>query len=161
MSKRHIPESHTAHPNVTPLIDIIMCLIIFFMLVAKIGVTTGAEEIKIPKTIYGTKISDMGNTLTLNIPDASNNISSDMPTVRALVAHSKDETPVMQTLPLLDSSGQNQLLITLEYYKQQFADFKVIIRADGEQNWRAIQPVLLTINQAGVRNVFYNTEQEK
>ena len=37
MAKHHIPDSHSAHPNVTPLIDIIMCLIIFFMLVAKIG----------------------------------------------------------------------------------------------------------------------------
>ena len=69
MSKRHIPESHTAHPNVTPLIDIIMCLIIFFMLVAKIGVDTGAQKIDIPTTILGTKIKDMGNTLVLNIPD--------------------------------------------------------------------------------------------
>ena len=65
MSKRHIPESHQAHPNVTPLIDIIMCLIIFFMLVAKIGVTTGAEKINIPTTVLGIKIDDMSNTLTL------------------------------------------------------------------------------------------------
>ena len=37
MRRYHIPDSHGNHPNVTPLIDIVMCLIIFFMLVAKIG----------------------------------------------------------------------------------------------------------------------------
>src|SRR6201747_2616456 len=68
MKKRHIPESHTAHPNVTPLIDIVMCLIIFFMLVAKIGVTTGADAtIQPPETILGSKIEDIGNALTLNV----------------------------------------------------------------------------------------------
>jgi biopolymer transport protein ExbD len=33
-----MPAAHATHPNVTPLIDIVMCLIIFYMLVAKIGV---------------------------------------------------------------------------------------------------------------------------
>jgi hypothetical protein len=60
MSKRHIPESHAAHPNVTPLIDVVMVLIVFFMLVAKIGVSTGADEkIKIPASILGIDIKDM------------------------------------------------------------------------------------------------------
>ena len=48
MGKHHMPESHAAHPNVTPLIDVVMCLIIFFMLVAKIGVSTGAEKMELP-----------------------------------------------------------------------------------------------------------------
>ena len=44
MKKAHMPDSHTAHPNVTPLIDIVMCLIIFYMLVAKIGVNLGQDQ---------------------------------------------------------------------------------------------------------------------
>jgi hypothetical protein len=47
-----------------------MCLIIFFMLVAKIGVTSGADpNIKPPSTFLGAKIEDMGNTITLNVRD--------------------------------------------------------------------------------------------
>src|SRR5579862_1887819 len=100
MSKRHIPESHSAHPNVTPLIDIIMCLIIFFMLVAKIGVTTGADKIDIPTTVLGSKITNMSNTLTLNIPDKLN---ADLPLVSALVKPPGGGNPTMTNLALQDS----------------------------------------------------------
>ena len=42
----------SAEINVTPLIDVVMCLIIFFMLVAKIGVDTGADQrISIPASL--------------------------------------------------------------------------------------------------------------
>src|SRR5580698_10262436 len=68
MRRRPMPEIREGGVNVTPLIDIAMCLIIFFMLVAKIGVTTGAVAMPdLVQSILGTKIEDMGNTLTLNI----------------------------------------------------------------------------------------------
>ena len=43
MKRRHLQESHAAHPNVTPLIDIVMCLIIFYMLVAKTHTRISSE----------------------------------------------------------------------------------------------------------------------
>src|SRR3954464_3902492 len=68
MKKHKMPEMKEGGVNVTPLIDIVMCLIIFFMLVAKIGVTSGADpHIKPPSTLLGAKIEDMGNTFTLNV----------------------------------------------------------------------------------------------
>ena len=157
MAKRHIPESHSAHPNVTPLIDIIMCLIIFFMLVAKIGVTTGAEKIDIPTTMLGSKIDDMGNTLTLNVP----NHIGDTPIVRALVPSSGGGEPSVQNLDLHSAvTGQNQLKNVLMMYKAQKPDFKVIVRADQNLDWRFIEPVLLSCNEAGVRTLDYNTSKE-
>jgi biopolymer transport protein ExbD len=159
MAKRHIPESHSAHPNVTPLIDIIMCLIIFFMLVAKIGVTTGAEKIDIPATFLGTKIDDMSNTLTLNIPDKLN---ADDPQVNALVKPVGGGDPAMRPLNLHDPvTGQNQLLNTLKYYKSQNPEFKVIIRAKADLDWRFIEPVVFACNDAGVRSINYDTQQAK
>ena len=66
--RRGIQEIKEGNVNVTPLIDIVMCLIIFFMLVAKIGVTTGADSTIVPpETILGDKIEDIGNSLTLNV----------------------------------------------------------------------------------------------
>src|SRR5438270_6818406 len=65
--KKGMPHAHGSEVNVTPLIDVIMCLIIFFMLVAKIGVATGAKNMDLPFSYLGKTIDDMGNTLTLNI----------------------------------------------------------------------------------------------
>ena len=68
MKKHSMPEMKEGGVNVTPLIDIVMCLIIFFMLVAKIGVARGVDKvIKLPDSM-GERIKDMGQTLlTLNI----------------------------------------------------------------------------------------------
>src|SRR5687767_9494254 len=66
--KRGMPASHSEHPNVTPLIDIVMCLIIFYMLVAKIGVDSGKEKsIQLPHSWQGVKLNDLGSTVTLNV----------------------------------------------------------------------------------------------
>jgi biopolymer transport protein ExbD len=163
MSKRHIPESHSAHPNVTPLIDIIMCLIIFFMLVAKIGVTTGADsKIIIPTSIIGTKIDDMSNTLTLNIPEENmRNADSEHPIVHALVTPIGGGKAADTTLLLKDPTGQNVLFNTLNYYKKQNDKFKVIIRASADLDWRFIEPVLLTCQDAGIVSINFNTAKAK
>ena len=81
MKRHRMPDIKEGGVNVTPLIDIVMCLIIFFMLVAKIGVSTGAEKMAIPETIQGKRIDDMGNTLTLNVRSGA----GDEPFVTALV----------------------------------------------------------------------------
>ena len=99
MRKHGMPEAHAAHPNVTPLIDVVMCLIIFFMLVAKIGVSTGADQkITIPATIRGAEIKDMGNTLTLTVQAGS----PGMPFITALV---KDEVRELKLVDRLTTRG--------------------------------------------------------
>src|SRR5271154_77503 len=112
MKKRHIPEARSAHPNVTPLIDIVMCLIIFFMLVAKIGVSTGAEKMEIPASIMGNPITDMDNTLTLNVRPGA----VDEPQVTALVKNAKGESRQTELkLP--------ELVATLKLYRSQNDQF--------------------------------------
>lgn len=152
MARRHIPESHTSHPNVTPLIDIMMCLIIFFMVVAKIGVTTGAEKMDIPSTVLGTNIKDMGNTLTLNVRSGI----LDEPLVTALVKGDIRPTELKLHDP---ATGQNQLLNTLKLYKSQNPQFKVIVRGEADMAYRFLQPVLTTCAEANVRNVDFNTKK--
>ena len=69
MKKHSMPEMKEGGVNVTPLIDIVMCLIIFFMLVAKIGVSTGAAKMELPETLIGTKIEKLGDNLVVNVLD--------------------------------------------------------------------------------------------
>jgi biopolymer transport protein ExbD len=161
MRKHGMPESHSAHPNVTPLIDVVMCLIIFFMLVAKIGVSTGADQkIKIPATIRGTEIKDMGNTLTLNVQPGPLN----QPFVTALV---KDE---VRELKLVDpTNGVRQLFVELSHIrngrdgklgtKDDNIDFKVIIRGAEDMPYSILEPVLKTCAEAQVKNVNFNTRR--
>ena len=91
--KRHsMPDMKEGGVNVTPLIDIVMVLIIFFMLVAKIGVSRGEDEsIPLPSAILGVSLDSLSNTLTLNI---HYNRSGEEPLVSALINGTMKEIPV-------------------------------------------------------------------
>src|SRR2546423_15703267 len=108
MRRRHMPEAHATHPNVTPLIDVVMCLIIFFMLVAKIGVSRGIDrDIDIPASILGQDLKDPGNALTLNVAPGP----GDQPMVTALV---ETTTNAPQELKIMDpTTGKRPLLEVL------------------------------------------------
>jgi biopolymer transport protein ExbD len=161
MRKRGMPENHVAHPNVTPLIDIVMCLIIFFMLVAKIGVDTGADrQIRIPATIQGQEIKDMGNTLTLNVQEGP----LEQPLITAMVRGEVRE------LKLVDpTNGVRQLLVELQRLRlgadmkegtpDDNPDFKVILRGSEDMAYRFLEPVLRTCADAKVKNVNFNTRK--
>ncbi len=69
MKKHSMPEMKEGGVNVTPLIDVVMCLIVFFMLVAKIGVKTGATKLDLPETVFGKKIDELGDNIILNVTD--------------------------------------------------------------------------------------------
>jgi len=83
MKRHRMPDVKEGGVNVTPLIDIVMVLIVFFMLVAKIGVTRGEDsDIPLPSTILGKKLDTLSNTLTLN---AHWNHNGDEPVLDAMV----------------------------------------------------------------------------
>ena len=169
MRRHGPPVSHTSHPNVTPLIDVMLCLIIFFMLVARIGVNTGADEsIVIPATVLGSKIEDMGNTLLLNVRPGIG--GDDRPQVSGLIG-AVGKPPAVQEIKLVDpNTGRRQLADVLKYYRYgtdlkpggvgsagDNDEFKVILRVERDLAFRQLQPVLEATTEAGVPGVAYET----
>src|SRR5688572_29001291 len=150
MRRHKMPDAHASHPNVTPLIDIVMCLIIFYMLVAKIGVNTGQDaKIELPTSLLGITIKDMGNTVTLNVARPA---VGDAPDVTML----NPKTGQMETLKLLDGT-KRPLAAFLKMLRGsgdlENKEFKVIIRADSDLEYRFLEPVLITCSEAAVKNV--------
>ena len=152
MKSHRMPAVKEGGVNVTPLIDIVMCLIIFFMLVAKIGVSTGAEKMEIPETVWGLKIDDMGNTLLLNVRRGA----ADEPRITALVNEKPQELRVSQ----MGASGkmESPLVDVLTKLRNRNEEFRIIIRAEKDLPYRYLEPVLLAAGQASVKNVNFNTK---
>ena len=148
--RSRMPEMKNGGVNVTPLIDIVMCMIIFFMLVARIGVSTGAEPMEIPATVLGTKIDDMGNTLTLNVRAGV----GDEPLVTALI----DGKPCRFAAGQRGPAGAPQLAAVLAALQKKNPEFKVIIRGEKEMAYRYLEPVLAACSQANVARVNFNTK---
>jgi biopolymer transport protein ExbD len=152
-----MPAVRGSEVNVTPLIDVVMVLIVFFMLVAKIGVTTGAEAMDLPATILGARIEDMGNTLTLNVRQGPR----DETVVTALVSGKKEELkildPATRRRPLLEVLNYFRFGKDLKDPRDDNPEFKVIIRAEKDMPYRFLEPVLLACAEARLKNVNFNT----
>src|SRR5688500_1242407 len=153
MKKHSMPEMKESGVNVTPLIDIVMCLIIFFMLVAKIGITSGADpNIKPPSTLLGSKIKDMGNTITLNVRDPVTveeeraaktgetpaplpEVVRKHPRVTAMVEAGKEPRP----LAIITPSGDRELRRVLSALVQNNPKLRVIILADKDLRYQLME----------------------
>jgi biopolymer transport protein ExbD len=161
--KKGMPAVHGSEVNVTPLIDVIMCLIIFFMLVAKIGVSTGSNaKVNLPYTYLGKKIDDMGNTLTLNLLGVG--VDPNAPTgmqVTALVDGQEKDLP-FEPVKVAGDKPTSPLQETVRQMKVKFKDqFKVILRTDKELPYSQVQQVLAICAVVGADKLEFATKQGK
>ena len=153
MKKRHMPDMKEGGVNVTPLIDIVMVLIVFFMLVAKIGVSRGEDnDIPLPSTILGANLKDLSNTLTINV---HYNKSGDEPILSALVKGEKRELHIQKKYT---SGTDEELKRVLVAFQQAHNDANVIIRADKDLPYHQLEQVLLEVANASIGNVSYETK---
>src|SRR3954469_12531534 len=150
--KKGMPAVHGNEVNVTPLIDVVMCLIIFYMLVAKIGVSQGNEQMDLAKSYLGKQVDDLGNTLTLNLlpvgdmerikakNEAERIAPSEMQVV-ALVDGERRDLPILKDLG--GGTIQHPLREVLVKMKARYKEnFKVIIRADADLPFVLVQGAL-------------------
>ena len=157
MRSRHLmPEIKEGGVNVTPLIDIVMVLIIFFMLVAKIGVTTGADPtIDPPETILGVSLKDLGNTLTLNVRGGPR---LEEPIVTALVEKGDREPREIKILERRGGTVDTPLERVLSAFRQTNPNAKLIILGEKDLQYHLLEQVLITAANAKITNVNFQTK---
>ncbi len=147
--KRYIPPAGGG-VNITSLCDIMLSLLIFFMLVSKRGLDTGADtEMELPQTILGINIEDLGNTVTLNVYPGG----AEEPEVTTLDPYTGERLYLRITEP----SGRRPLEEFLSTARRHNPDLKVIIRGAVDLPYRYLEPVLRTIAAAQVTNVNFAT----
>jgi biopolymer transport protein ExbD len=159
-----MPEMKEGGVNVTPLIDVVMCLIIFFMLVAKIGVAGFADPtIDTPASILGKELKDKASTLTLNVRGGQQ--GSDQPFVTALV---EGGTGGLQEIKLLEpGTSRRPLLEVLKKLRKgdpahgvpENRNFAVIVHGDKDMAYRFLEPVLITCAEAGIQKLDFETKK--
>jgi biopolymer transport protein ExbD len=139
-----MPALRDTGVNVTPLIDIVMCMIIFFMLAAKIGVADGADRsIEIPVSILGKQLSK-GGKLTINVRELNQ-----QPYVTAMVDPTTG-TPI--EIKLIDPATRKRpLLETLKRLRGNNENFQVILRVDKDVSYASLAQVLETCSEAQIK----------
>ena len=156
MRRHRMPAIQEGNVNVTPLIDIVMCLIIFFMLVAKIGVTTGADStIQPPETILGVAIKDLGNTLTLNVRGGPR---LEEPIVTALAEQGDREPREIKILERRGGAVDKPLERVLTAFRQTNPNAKLIILGEKDLQYHLLEQVLISAANAKITNVNFQTK---
>ena len=131
------PES-TGHINVTPLIDVVMCLIIFFLLVGRLASQQG-KPISLPSTGVGE--TDPTPRLVIAIAPTTTVGSPEL---------LLDGTPVsLAELPSMLKSRLGEAAATAP----------LAIRADRRLSWGEVRPVVEACRSAGLTSVKLVTER--
>jgi len=132
---------HSDHVNVTPLIDVIMCLIIFFLLCGQFAKEEANDRVRIPQADLGLEMADQRGRLLINVVP-NGNAAPDV-VIRAEIIR-----PDNLTGYLLKEKADNP-------------DVKVIIRADQDTPYNFISPVLVACAQANITSVNFATRKKE
>ena len=151
MRRRGLEPMHDEHVNVTPLIDVMMCLIIFFLLCGQLAKDESSGQVRIPKADNGQEMPEQRGRLLINLlPREHQDDAATMPL-------NPDEQPEIwirgKRVPLSD------LTAYLKKEKQETPDVKVILRADEEVTYNWISPVLVSCAAADIRSVNFATKK--
>lgn len=143
LAKKHV--GGLGSPNITPLCDIMLSLLIFFMLVSRVGIETGADEdMTLPEVLRGVEIEDFGNTITLNVYPVDRDGGTEVSTL----------LPLTSELKYLVAGGpEDAVTPLLRSLVAQNPNLKLIIRGDESLEYRYMEPVLLAASRAQVASV--------
>jgi biopolymer transport protein ExbD len=143
MRRKGLEPMHSDHVNVTPLIDVIMCLIIFFLLCGQFAKDEANDRVEVPTAREGLKMTDQRGSLLINVVPLAGAGAGAAPDI------------VVRT----ESISPDRLAGYLLKEKQANPEVKVIIRADQEIAYNYISPVLVACAQANIKSVNFSTRK--
>ncbi|HVS69788.1 MAG TPA: biopolymer transporter ExbD [Phycisphaerae bacterium] len=141
---------HDEHVNVTPLIDVVMCLIIFFMICGKLAKDEANDTVKIPTASLGQELADQRDRLIINVVHAPGSEHEGR-----IDASVEPEIYVRG-----EQVSQAALADYLDREKRDAPDIKVILRADRGLAYDWIAPILISCAQANIKSVNFSTKPD-
>jgi biopolymer transport protein ExbD len=125
--KTHLDEQPTL--NLTPMIDMVFLLIIFFMV--------------------GTKFTELERKIGLRVPEVADKGALTAAPERKIVNVYRDGTVTMDQAPVTLA----QLTDRLAAARGQYSDLGVLVRGDAQSEFQGVASVLNACKQAGIREL--------
>ncbi|MBX3359104.1 MAG: biopolymer transporter ExbD [Phycisphaeraceae bacterium] len=131
--------------NVTPLIDVVMCLIIFFLLVGKLASDRG-QQVRLPETKVGEKVRAT-DPLIVDVTTVDPGETAWLGGAARVTVAGRD----VRDADALEAIIRGRLL--------DRPATAVEIRADRELSYGAVEPILRACGKAGAKSVRLATEK--
>lgn len=146
------PRSALEAINVTPLIDVVMCLIIFFLIVGKLSTDRGTP-VRLPKSIRGMEETSPTVMIVTIAPAAAPGAASDaQPTGWAALGVSvQADGQVTDDSKALEAAVRGRLA--------ESPGLSIQVRGDESLAFGAVEPVLRACGQAGAKSVRFAAQR--
>jgi biopolymer transport protein ExbD len=141
MKRKGMQPMHSQHINVTPLIDVIMCLIIFFLLCGQFA-KDESKAVALPFAQLGQEVDKQGQLLINVVAKQDATQSPD------IYVGAQQVTGDTLASFLHDEHSRNP-------------DLKVMIRADMSVTYERISPILVACAQANITSVNFSTRRKE
>ena len=125
--KTHLDEQPAL--NLTPMIDIVFLLIIFFMV--------------------GTKFTELERKIGLQVPEVADKGALTAAPERKIVNVYRDGTLTLDQSPVT----LDELTAELAAFRSQYEDLGVLVRGDAKGKFQGVASVLNACRQAGIRDL--------
>ncbi|MHC4178401.1 MAG: ExbD/TolR family protein [Planctomycetota bacterium] len=125
--KTHLDEQPTL--NLTPMIDIVFLLIIFFMV--------------------GTKFTELERKIGLRVPEVTDKGALTAAPERRIINVFRDGTVALDQVPVTLDELTGQLAAA----RSQYSDLGVLVRGDAQGEFQLVASVLNACKQAGIRDL--------
>lgn len=126
--------------NVTPLIDVVMCLIVFYLIVAKLASDRQAEVV-LPSSRVGEEVIEAA-TLVVNVAQAADGTGA-----ARIIAEGRE-------------LSSEELVVLLQSRREAGRLSGVQLRADRALPFASVQPVLRAAREAGLGSVTLVTSRQ-
>ncbi len=125
--KTHLDEQPAL--NMTPMIDIVFLLIIFFMV--------------------GTKFTELERKIGLRVPEVTDKGALTAAPQRRIINVFRDGTVTLDRVPVTLDELTSQLAAA----RSQYSDLGVLVRGDAQGEFQLVASVLNACKQAGIRDL--------
>ncbi len=152
MRRRKITGSHATFEgiNATPLIDVVMCLIIFFLVVGKLATDRG-YAVPLPGSKVGQDESS-ANVMVVTVAQRADGRQAAGSVWDRLGITVQADGEVCPDVAFLEASVRSRL--------KKAKDTSIQVRGDKFLQFGQIEPVLRACGQAGAKSVRFATEKE-
>ena len=134
----HLTQSRELRVNMTPMIDVVFLLIIFFLVSSHLARQESQLPLPLPEAVSGEEMDRQGERVVVNV-----------------LADGK----LMLAGREVDAAELQQRLVFEK--ENRAADLEVRIRGDRTVPFQAVQPILLVISKSGISNVTFSVVQRK
>jgi len=146
MARRIIEGMHDEHVNVTPLIDIVMCLIIFFLVAGKLAKEEASEGISVPQAGQSRELADQQNRIIVNVKFRNPKVGIAEGTIIEI-----------RKREIMPGQLATEFRAEVARLGSEFKSLRVIVRGEEKLPYEYVAPVLIACAQANLNNVYFAT----